>query len=80
MFKAFYKDAQELHEAIKRIRNVWIPLERGLKSIVKEGVLWLYPAYTHYKILDDGSVEYSIQSKSESYPLALLHFEAHYVS
>lgn len=25
MFKQFYKDIDELREAIKRIRNVWIP-------------------------------------------------------
>ena len=41
MFRDFYTAAQELHEAIKQIRNVWIPRKSTL-YVEGQGVKYEY--------------------------------------
>ena len=79
MFRDFYTAAQELHEAIKQIRNVWIPLreEEVYKNISKprEDVFRVKTIFTHYMKLDNGETDYCCMSKGDNYPKALLYFE-----
>ena len=75
MFKQFYKDIDELSEAIKRIRNVWIPLKREPSVIIKNGWITIYPVFTHYMNLDNGDVDYCCISSNDKYAESLLHFE-----